>query len=57
MGGFGSGRQWTYVKRTVEDSRELNIHYFSRKGEIVPCGPYGKLTWTSLLFGTEFSFR
>jgi hypothetical protein len=35
MGGLGSGRHWTQVKRTVEDSRTLDISYFSRE-EIVP---------------------
>ena len=57
MGGLGSGRQWSYKKRTVEDSKELTIDYFSRRGEIVPWGPYGILGWTNLITGTEFSFR
>lgn len=46
MGGYGSGRRWTYSKKvTVEDSRSLNISKLHRDGLLKP-GCYN-LTWTN----------
>jgi hypothetical protein len=56
MGGYGSGRHWTSVKRTVESSRVLEIEYFSRRHRDDPGGPYGALIGRTF-FGTELEVR
>jgi hypothetical protein len=57
MGGFGSGRYWTGVKRTVECSRVLDLNYLYREGFVRPGGPYGTLVWTNMITRTEFTVR